>query len=138
MIKLTKEIENIFRQYAVDIIFITENCDEHGLYTVELETSSFLSEVSFSLQFDGTIEDFIQVFSNYADTKVDVDDEYIRTKFWDIEQELHELQKKEMKWYKCSINITDGEDTESQVFYIRAKSCKEGMNNIVDILECSS
>lgn len=136
-------------------------------YDVELETYSPEGEdVIISLIYDGTEKDFIRQFESYAkdfdaeehaemwinsrgtngvpDSIKDLlkDAEWIKYTLMEIAEELNNIDNEEedaekLKTYKCTISITDGEQTEEQDFYVEAKSFEEAVKNIQNDLDIS-
>lgn len=146
---------------------ISERYREKGQYDIDLETYSPEGEdVIVSLIYDGTEEDFIREFISYANN-FDADEhaemwvnsrgkngvpdnirdlledaEWIKNTLMKIAEELNNIDNEEedteeLKTYKCTISITDGEQTEEQDFYVEAKSFEEAVENIQNDLDIS-
>ena len=146
---------------------ITERTYNNDGYDVELETYSPEGEdVIISLIYDGTEEDFIRQFESYAEgfdaeehaeTYINMrgqngvpesikdlleDAEWQKEMLLEVAKNLKNIDNeeedtKELKTYKCTISITDGEQTEEQDFYVEAKSFEEAVENIQNDLDIS-
>ena len=143
---------------------ISERTYNNDGYDVDLETYSPEGEdVIIPLIYDGTEEDFIRQFERYAED-FDAEDhaemwiesrgkngvpdsiknlledaEWIKDTLMEITDELKNLDNEEkLKTYKCTISITDGENTEEQDFYVEAKSFDEAVENIKNELDIQS
>lgn len=146
---------------------ISERTYNNDGYDVELETYSPEGEdVIISLIYDGTEEDFIRQFESYAedfdaeehaemwiesrgkngvpDSIKDLleDAEWQKEMLLKVAKDLENIDNeeedtKELKTYKCTISITDGEQTEEQDFYVEAKSFEEAVENIQNDLDIS-
>ena len=104
--------------------------------------------------YDGTDESFIKAFRSNAEN-FDANEHaemWIRNRgqvggvpdsIWDLINDAEWIKKtllavadelegkhKEKKLYKCTITITDGEQTEEQDFYVEAHSFEEATENI--------
>ena len=162
MMELSKRIEGLLEEHDFSVCGeISERTYNNDGYNVELETYSPEGEdVIISLTYDGTEEDFIREFIDYAngfdaedhaemwiesrgkngvpDSIKDLleDAEWIKDTLMEIAEELNNLDnEEELKTYKCTISITDGENTEEQDFYVEAKSFDEAVENIKNELD---
>ena len=129
--------------------------EQNGEFTREIEFYSPEGEdVCECIFYDGTDESFIKAFRSNAenfdanehaemwienrgqvggvpDSIWDLinDAEWIKKTLLAVADEL-EGKHKEKKLYKCTITITDGEQTEEQDFYVEAYSFEEATENI--------
>lgn len=129
--------------------------EQNGEFTREIEFYSPEGEdVCECIFYDGTDESFIKAFRSNAenfdanehaemwienrgqvggvpDSIWDLinDAEWIKKTLLAVADEL-EGKHKEKKLYKCTITITDGEQTEEQDFYMEAYSFEEATENI--------
>lgn len=134
---------------------IYDRCEQDGEFTREIEFYSPEGEdVCECIFYDGTDESFIKAFRSNAenfdanehaemwienrgqvggvpDSIWDLinDAEWIKKTLLAVADEL-EGKHKEKKLYKCTITITDGEQSEEQDFYVEAYSFEEAMENI--------
>ena len=133
---------------------IYDRYEQDGEFTREIEFYSPEGEdVCECIFYDGTDESFIKAFRNnaenfdvdeHAETYIEfrgkrgvpesvrdliTDAEWIKDTLLSVADEL-EGKHKEKKLYKCTITITDGEQTEEQDFYVEAYSFEEATENI--------
>ena len=132
-----------------------ERSEQHGEFVREIEFYSPEGEDVIEVIFyDGTDESFIKAFRSNAENfdanehaemwirnrgqvggvpeyakDLITDAEWIKDTLLSVADEL-EGKHKEKKLYKCTITITDGEQTEEQNFYIEAYSFEEATENI--------
>ena len=133
---------------------IYDRYEQDGEFTREIEFYSPEGEdVCECIFYDGTDEGFIRKFKTHA-VNFDADEhaemwiegrgkrgvpesvrdlitdaEWIKDTLLSVADEL-EGKHKEKKLYKCTITITDGEQTEEQDFYVEAYSFEEATENI--------
>lgn len=132
-----------------------ERSEQNGEFTREIEFYSPESEdVCECIFYDETDESFIKAFRSNAENfdanehaemwirnrgqvggvpenakDLITDAEWIKDTLLSVADEL-EGKHKEKKLYKCTITITDGEQTEEQDFYVEAYSFGEATENI--------
>lgn len=132
-----------------------DRSEQHGEFVREIEFYSPEGEdVIETIFYDGTDEGFIREFKanaiNFdADEHAEMwiegrgkrgvpesvrdlitDAEWIKDTLLSVADELEADENTEKKLYKCTITITDGEQTEEQDFYIEAYSFEEATENI--------
>lgn len=165
MMELSERIIEVLEAHDISLCGeITERMYNNDGYDVELETYSPEGEdVIISLIYDGTEEDFIRQFESYAEgfdteehaeTYINMrgkngvpesikdlleDAEWQKEMLLEVAKDLNNLDNEEdteeLKTYKCTISITDGEQTEEQDFYVEAKSFEEAVENIQNDLD---
>ena len=134
---------------------IYDRCEQDGEFIREIEFYSPKGEdVCECIFYDGTDESFIKAFRSNAENfdanehaemwienrgrvsgvpesvrDLITDAEWIKDTLLSVADEL-EGKHKEKKLYKCTITITDGEQTEEQDFYVEAYSFEEATENI--------
>lgn len=165
MMELSKRIEELLEKHDFSVCGeISERTYNNDGYDVELETYSPEGEdVIVSLTYDGTEEDFIRQFRSYAegfdaeehaemwiesrgkngvpDSIKDLleDAEWIKSTLEEVADDLENIDNKkdteELKTYKCTISITDGEQTEEQDFYVEAETFEEAVEKIKSDLD---